>query len=380
MQRTASTLLPAVLALAGLALPACESLEYRPTAAGKEGEILVVMDSTTWNGPLREVLQEELAPWIATLPAPEPLFNLRRAGLGSQRAVDAVRIVKNVVFAEPLTSGTPEAEFLRSRLDSALVEAVLAGSTFAVSRPDLWREQQQVFYVLGATEDDVARALQANGEDLRYAFNRITRERMRREMFDRGRQADLERLLMDRHEFAVNAQHDYFVAMDTTNFVWLRRVISSETWRSLFVWYTDELSPAELTAEWVVDTRDRLTRAYVNGNLGDYVQVDRRRPLESENVNFLDRFGYEIRGLWHMVGDDEAGGTVEFGMGGPFLTYAFYDQPTGRTYLIDGMVFAPGFEKRDFLRQLEVIAHTFRTKQDAGTETAPGTAATASTE
>jgi hypothetical protein len=249
-----------------------------------------------------------------------------------------------------------------------------------VSRPDLWREEQQVFYVLGATEDDVARALQANGEDLRYAFNRITRERMRREMFDRGRQADLERLLMDRHDFAVNAQHDYFVAMDTTNFVWLRRVISSETWRSLFVWYTDELSPAELTAEWVVDTRDRLTRAYVNGNLGDYVQVDRRRPLESENVNFLDRFGYEIRGLWHMVGDDEAGGTVEFGMGGPFLTYAFYDQPTGRTYLIDGMVFAPGFEKRDFLRQLEVIAHTFRTKQDAGTETAPGTAATASTE
>jgi hypothetical protein len=288
--------------------------------------------------------------------------------------------VKNVVFAEPLTSGTPEAEFLRSRLDSALVEAVLAGSTFAVSRPDLWREEQQVFYVLGATEDDVARALQANGEDLRYAFNRITRERMRREMFDRGRQADLERLLMDRHEFAVNAQHDYFVAMDTTNFVWLRRVISSETWRSLFVWYTDELSPAELTAEWVVDTRDRLTRAYVNGNLGDYVQVDRRRPLESENVNFLDRFGYEIRGLWHMVGVDEAGGTVEFGMGGPFLTYAFYDQPTGRTYLIDGMVFAPGFEKRDFLRQLEVIAHTFRTKQDAGPETAPGTAATASTE
>jgi len=166
--------------------------------------------------------------------------------------------------------------------------------------------------------------------------------------------------------------------MDTTNFVWLRRVISSETWRSLFVWYTDELSPADLTPEWVIATRDALTRAYVTGNLGDYVRVDQRRPLESENINFLDRFGYEVRGLWHMVGDGPDGRILEAGMGGPFLTYAFYDQPTGRTYLIDGMVFAPGFEKRDFLRQLEVIAHTFRTAEEATPPDAAVTAAEAS--
>jgi hypothetical protein len=52
------------------------------------------------------------------------------------------------------------------------------------------------------------------------------------------------------------------------------------------------------------------------------------------------------------------------GMGGPFLTYAFYDEPSGRLYLIDGMVFAPSFKKREFLRQMEVIAFTFRTRQE----------------
>jgi hypothetical protein len=65
-----------------------------------------------------------------------------------------------------------------------------------------------------------------------------------------------------------------------------------------------------------------------------------------------------------MVGDQN-GETVEFGMGGPFVMYTFYDQATGRIYMIDGMVFAPGFDKREFLRQLEVIAHTFRTRRDA---------------
>ena len=64
----------------------------------------------------------------------------------------------------------------------------------------------------------------------------------------------------------------------------------------------------------------------------------------------------------------DSGDLVEFGMGGPFLTYTFYDQPSGRIYIIDGMVFAPGYNKREFLRQLEVIAHTFRSQQDAQTE------------
>jgi hypothetical protein len=33
--------------------------------------------------------------------------------------------------------------------------------------------------------------------------------------------------------------------------------------------------------------------------------------------------------------------------------------------MIDGMVFAPGYDKRTFLRQMEVIARTFRTRQQA---------------
>jgi hypothetical protein len=56
---------------------------------------------------------------------------------------------------------------------------------------------------------------------------------------------------------------------------------------------------------------------------------------------------------------------VELGMGGPFVNYSFYDQASGRLYLIDGSVFAPGYDKLDFLRHMEIIARTFRTQQDA---------------
>jgi hypothetical protein len=222
----------------------------------------------------------------------------------------------------------------------------------------------------------MAQAVRDNGDGIRYNFNVITRQRMGREMFEKGRQKDIEATIMARHKFSLGVQHDYVIAADTTNFIWLRRIVSSDSWRSVFVWYTDDMSPADLTAEWALGVRDRLTTAYVQGNLGGHVEVDQRRTLEWENVDFLGRFGYEIRGLWHMVGPDEAGNTVPFGMGGPFLSYAFYDEDSGRTYLIDGMIFAPGFEKREFLRQMEVIAHTFQTEQDAADSAAEAEGAT----
>ncbi|MBT8400476.1 MAG: DUF4837 family protein, partial [Rhodothermia bacterium] len=122
--------------------------------------------------------------------------------------------------------------------------------------------------------------------------------------------------------------------------------------------------PMALTPEWIYQKRDSLGQLYLLGNAGGFVQIDRRRPLVAENIDFLDRYGFEVRGLWHLVGPDNAGEIVSYGAGGPFLTYAFYDEETGRNYLIDGMVFAPGFDKREFLRQLEVIAHTFKSRAE----------------
>lgn len=360
MTRLAPLLIVLVLFLAG-----CEALDIRPRAVGREGEIVVVTDSANWNGPLGKALREELGLYIGTLPAPEPMFQTRRASIVSSRSLDTIRKQKNIVFAAPLSDSTREAQYLRSTLDPEAAEQVMNAGTVAVlGRRDLWAQEQQVYYIIGRDAADMAQAVRENADGIRYNFNTITRQRMGREMFEKGRQQDLEEQILAKHGFTVRAQHDYVVAADTTNFIWMRRIISSDSWRSFFVWYTDELSPADLTPEWALSVRDRLTTAYVLGNLGGHVEVDQRRPLEWENVDFLGRFGYEIRGLWHMVGPDESGSTVPFGMGGPFLSYAFYDEPTGRTYLLDGMVFAPGFEKREFLRQMEVIAHTFKTQEE----------------
>lgn len=347
-------------ALCGLFVSAgCNAdADYRPEAIGQEGRVTVVIDSSQWSAEVGEALRDVLGSDIATLPAPEPAFDLRQASIRSPDQFEELQKFKNIIFVGALSDSTREAQFLRSVFSPEAQTAIQDGNTALVGRRDVWRRRQQVFYLTADTPSALANAIREDGSAIRDTFEVVTRERLYREMFERGRQPDLEEQLMEQYGFAVNVQHDYQIALDTTRFVWLRRVLP-DTWRSLAVYYEENADPATITPEWIYATRDSLTRLYMQGSVAGWINIDYRRPLETERTDFLGHYAFETRGLWHLIGEED-GEEVQYGMGGPFLTYTFYDQPSGRIYMIDGMVFAPGFDKREFLRQLEVIAHTFR--------------------
>lgn len=363
-------LIAAATALGGmLTLSACEGgTDYRPEATGPEGVVTVLIDSALWNADVGEALQEEVGRWVGTLPAPERLFELQPVNLSSQQVLETAKAQKNVIVAAPLADSTSVSRYVQGALSADAQTNVRERGGVVIRRPNLWRRNQMVLYVTAGTERELATTIREQGRAMRDAFAGMTRARTEIEMFDKGRQTGLEETIMERHGYAVNVQHDYLIARDSTvgdtNFLWLRRILS-DTWRSAWVYTIDDANPALLTPEWIYATHDSLTREFLQGQTAGFVQIDRRRPLETENIDFKGRFGYETRGLWRMVGDPEPDGRLpEYGMGGPFLAYTFYDQEQNRIYMISGSVFAPSYDKREFLRQLEVIAYTFRTAED----------------
>ncbi|PEN12888.1 DUF4837 domain-containing protein [Longibacter salinarum] len=377
---------PAVVALlvagfiVSVSLLGCEG-DFRPRAVGVEGQVTVVMDSTSWQGPVGEAFRANVAPYINTLPQPERMFDLRQIDLNSQSTYDRVQEQKNVVFIAPLSDSTNEANFLRDRLSSDVREAVQSGRNIVVPRPNLWRKSQRVFYVTAATPEELISTLENQGQQMRDTFQEITLQRMEREMFEKERQFALEDSLLELHDFMVKVQHDYRIAsQDTTGpegSVWLARILS-DTRRDLIVHYVEDASPSLITPEWIVSTRDSLTREYIRGNVAGFARIDKRRELDTKEADFLGRYGYQTEGLWHLVADPDSVDIegdysnqeyVEMGGGGPFVNYTFYDQPSGRVYMIDGSVFAPTYDKLQFLRQMEVIARTFKTEREV--ETAP---------
>lgn len=334
----------------------CSGGDHRPLASGKEGTITVVADQKTWDGPVGDAIREELAKYVLTYPVAEPAFTLEQFDLTTNDLFERViKKRKYVLFVASLDENSNVGRYIRAGLDSTAVASIRNGTSGIMKRPNAWYRHQLVVYAVAATADDLVADIHAQGDNLRYAFNVANRENLADRMFERMRQQDLEKVLLDGHDFAVNVQHDYFIAQDTANFVRLRRVLA-DTWREFFVYYVDDADPSILTPDWILATRDSLTKKFVRGTFeGSYVEVDRRRPITSENINFLNRFGYETRALWHMTED---------AMGGPLLNYSFYDEVQRRIYMIDGMVFAPNFNKREFLRQIEAIAYTFRTGED----------------
>lgn len=364
-RRFAAACLAGVLFL-GL-LSACDG-DYRPRAIGKEGQVAVVMDSSHWTGPVGEAFRAHVTPLIETLPQPERAFELRHLELSSERTYESIQDLKNVVIVAPLSDTSNEANFLRRRLSDQARQAIQDGQSAVVGKPNLWRRSQRVFFVTAADDNALARVLEERGGEIQSTFTAITLQRMKREMYDDARQFALEDTLMNRHSFAVNVQHDFQIAIDTTTgksgFVWLRRVLT-RTRREFFVYYEKNASPDQLTPEWIYAKHDSLTRQHLRGTVSGFVRIDYRRPLETKQTSILDRYGYASRGLWHMVTPDEAEGEfISVGGGGPFVAYAFYDQASDRVYLLHGSVFAPDFDKLQFLRQMEVMACTFRTQAE----------------
>lgn len=361
--------------LASAALTGCEG-DFRPRAVGVEGEVTVVMDSTSWKGPVGDAFRSNVAPYVNTLPQPERLFSLRQIDLNSESTYDRVQDQKNIVFVAPLSDTTNEANFLRDRLSEDVRQAVQDGESVVVARPNLWRKSQRVFYVTAATPDALVETLESRSKTMRESFRTVTLDRMEREMFEQERQFALEDSLLQMHDFMVKVQHDYVIAaQDTTGpeqTVWLARVLS-DTRRDVIVHYVENASPSRITPEWIIETRDSLTREYIRGNVAGFARVDKRRELTTSDSDFLGRYGYQTEGLWHLVADPDSVEIegdygdqeyIEMGGGGPFVNYTFYDQPSGRVYMIDGSVFAPTYDKLQFLRQMKVIARSFRTERE----------------
>lgn len=381
-QRFRTTAFTRMIRLLGIAsllalvvgLSACdEIIPASQESVGPVGTLLVVTDEATWDGPVGDAIRDHLAGGLRTLPQPEPALTVQRQEL-TEQFLPQIRRQHSVLFVAPYTSESSTGRFIRARLGDEGAEALARGGRGVIYRPDLWANNQMVIYATAPDEESLARQISANADEMRRAYDVVSRRHLSRDMFRRARQTEVEERIMERHGFTVNVQHDYVLVRDTTfetvtgnagTFIRLRRIADQESWRDMFIYYEDDPRLDRLHPDSIAVLRNRLSREFVHGTTeGTYVRVEdrfpQRRPVMIDTVNFAGRWALETRGTWYLSDDDRR----SWGMGGPFLSYAFYDEDTGRFYLIDGMVFAPRYPKRDFLRQMEAIAHTFRTRVD----------------
>ncbi|MBV6511990.1 MAG: hypothetical protein FMNOHCHN_01479 [Ignavibacteriaceae bacterium] len=340
-----------ILSATLLIFSGCETTQQ--PARGFEDEIFVFADSLEF-AELQESLSQVFEKEIET-PQPERLFTIRRADITQ---LNNLKTFKNVVFIAPLNSGSQVSRYIETVLDSSAREKMERGEGAFISRKNFWAKGQLMMIITAKDMATLEYELLRNSDKLLYGFQKASDERLKAGLMgSKFEDKKAGAALLEKFDWTIYVQKDYKIAItDTENkFAWIRRTPNTELEIWIFIHWIDNADPSLLNKDSIYAIRSRITEKYIRtSDDKDYVVVGDSAYTVTE-TNFNGRYALLTQGLWHM--------TDKF-MGGPFLSYTFYDESSRRIYMLDGSVYAPKYYKRNLIQQADVVLQSFRLKSE----------------
>ena len=314
----------------------------KPDAVGSHHEIVVVVSPLTWDQ--YEVLIRSIFERTIMTPQEEPIFTLR---VVDPEDFDFYRKFKNVLILSPLRGEGPAVSLVNSLISEQAKAQVLSNRTYLFQKRDIWAREQTLTILTGRDEISLEAHLTEKSDEIFGIMETDLNRKVKAWLYEKMEQKKLEEKLLKSYGWSIRVPRDYWVDRELPNerFVFFRKSVPD---RWLFVYWENTHSFNTVTAEWCLRKRTEIGTIHYGGDtmVEEYTRVERETFLEWE--------AHRIVGLWQ--NDTPESG---FAAGGPFCSYCFYDDDTDRAYMIDIAVFAPGMAKEPYLRQLDIIAHTF---------------------
>lgn len=330
--------------------------EYLPKATGKPGEIVLIVDSIQWKGKLGSELKKIFRAEVPGLPQDEPMFKV--IWVHPERNLRLLTNLRNLVYVFTLDQNTRGSKILKEGISPETVSRIQQDTSFYLSTiRDEYAKGQEVMYLFGDTEENLIRHLKKDGKKIIDHFNKLEKERLARNLFNNKSTEGVSAFLRREQKVEISIPVGYKLADKRDDFVWLRQ-INPDTDKDIFITWKPYESEYQFLPDSIIAWRDATAKKYLfedPKNPISYLVTEREdADVLFQQVNFNNQFAMEIRGLWR---------TNNRTMGGPFLGYAIADQPQGRLYYIEGFAFAPGKDKREFVRELETILWSFKTSE-----------------
>ena len=292
---------------------------------GKSGEVVLVIEPDHWSTKIGEEFRNKLSQAHPALPQSEPMFDLVHIPYSAFSSI--FKTHRNIVIA---------------KIDKDLPEPKI------IIQKDIWAKPQLIVNVLAPDKATLEKLVKEKG-DLIVA--RILTAEMGRyaKNYKKYEQIGLADQIQKRFGIRLTMPKGYTMDLDTTNFVWLENRGRGDVVQGVFI-YSYDKPEVELTTDYIFAKRNQFTKKYVPGpNANTYMVVESesvpyRREMKVNGLNVI-----EIRNLWKVENDF---------MGGPFVSFTWVDDKNNKVICIDGFVYAPQFDKRDYLRQVEAVLNS----------------------
>ena len=320
------------LAAAVLALAGCknEKGSLLPNVSGKAGEIMVVIEREQWEGNLGMAIRDVLADFTPYLAQREPLFTLSNVPPGSFN--NMFKMHRNLLFVNINPQNA---------------------SNGVVYKANQWARPQALVQINAATEDDALALFRENGAVIAEYFEQSERDRIieNSKLYE---EIELQKPVQDLTGGILHFPSGYKLKKWTDSFVWVadeKQYTMQTIMAYKFPVRKDPFSTANLVAE-----RDSVMQVNVPGMMeGSYMITSTAVEPTTKSLRYKGIDFMEMRGFWEVHGDF---------MGGPFVSHAFYS-PDGKDIIVlEAFVYAPRYDKRQYLRQVESILYSFEWKKD----------------
>lgn len=321
----------AVAVTAVLTIASCSEEKRKkallPNISGKAGEVIVVIDKGLWEGSIGTVLRDTLTADCPFLPQREPMYNL--VDVAPSGFNNMFQIHRNIIVVNVSSSVTEPG---------------------VVIRKDVWATPQCVIYINAADSETATELIKANSDKIVTTLEQAERDRV----IANAKKYEERALAPATEEVIGGTPHypsGYQLKKKTSDFVWITYAPQGTQQSILAFKYP------------VVEGEDMMSRTSLTDNIN--LMLKENVPGMFENtymtiasgitpsVKYLNYKGHafaEIRGLWDVYNDY---------MGGPFVAHAFYSQDGKDMIVLLAFVYAPKYDKRQYLRQVESILYSF---------------------
>lgn len=320
-----------LLAVAALwLLTACEAFrtlsdQNANTALGRPYEVVVVCSQPRWEGPVGDSLRRLLRAPVEYINQTEPLFNVLRI-LPNGFANTATRH-RNILLVESDPS-------------------IPADKTGITAEYDRYASPQLLLTLRGPSDAALCDYLGAHGSELVYVLEKAERDRAV-DYAARYTEKHIARVIEDNFGVRMKVPKGYVLAKSEPDFLWAR--FEYPTASQGFCLYTYPYrGRGSLTPEALLAARNRFVKRIPGPSEGSYMTTSDAFPPEVRAFRLGDRPWLEMRGFWDVEHDF---------MGGPFVSYTTVDETTGQVFTLDGYVYSPQLDKRNFLRGVEHLLY-----------------------
>ena len=299
---------------------------------GRMNHLLVVMNNSKWNGDTGAKLKDIIMTPVLGMPQEENQFDVSQ--------------VPKVSFGKMFKASR---NVLIVGLDS--VNGIQA-------KKNVYAKPQQIVKITGTSDKKIIEMLEVYKEQMILTFKKFDIENVQKSHLKKAySETRFETLNYLGLEMTIPK---FFKKVDDTGeFLWLRQHLSGgiakgDSSSNILIYSVPMPESKRGLVETISKMRDTIGRKYIPGAKKNMYMITEKLYTPRVFQTKLDEKPcYLTYGKWEMLNDF---------MAGPFLNYAIEDVKNNRWIVVEGFVYAPSVEKRDYMFEVEAILKTIHIK------------------